>query len=48
MFNIPIGRVKERKPLGHCGHLKLQLVVGSILIENGSPTKTGLFNSLEQ
>jgi len=37
LFNIPVGLVKARKPLGHSGHLKLQEVVGSKEIENGDP-----------
>jgi hypothetical protein len=35
--NIPIGLLKDRRPLGHSGHLKLQLVVGSIDIAIGKP-----------
>jgi hypothetical protein len=34
---MPVGREKERKPLGHSGHLKLQLVVGSKEILMGIP-----------
>jgi hypothetical protein len=33
--NMPIGRVKERKPLGHSGQRKLHEVVGSNEMENG-------------
>lgn len=36
-FNIPVGLVKARNPLGHSGHLKLQLVVGSKEILEGNP-----------
>jgi hypothetical protein len=32
---MPVGRVNALKPLGHSGHLKLQLVVGSKEIETG-------------
>lgn len=32
---MPVGRVKERKPLGHSGHRRLQEVVGSIDTEIG-------------
>jgi hypothetical protein len=35
--NIPVSLLKDRKPLGHSGHLKLQLVVGSIEILIGKP-----------
>ena len=35
--NIPIGLVNWRKPLGHSGQRKLQLVVGSIAILTGNP-----------
>lgn len=34
---MPVGRVKDRNPLGHSGHRKLQLVVGSTEIEKGTP-----------
>jgi len=34
---MPIGREKERKPLGHSGQRKLQDVVGSKETENGLP-----------
>ena len=27
---MPVGRVKERSPLGHSGHLRLHEVVGSM------------------
>ena len=33
--NIPIGREKALKPLGHSGQRRLQLVVGSNEIETG-------------
>jgi hypothetical protein len=39
--SIPIGRVKERKPLGHSGQRKLQDVVGSKEMEKGMPHCTG-------
>ena len=32
---MPVGLVNSRKPLGHSGHRKLQLVVGSNDIEIG-------------
>jgi hypothetical protein len=34
---MPVGLLKLRNPLGHCGHLKLQEVVGSIEKEIGLP-----------
>jgi len=34
--SIPVGRVKERNPLGHSGQRKLQEVVGSMAIEYGT------------
>ena len=37
---MPVGRVKDRKPLGHSGHPRLQAVVGSILKEKGLPEIT--------
>ena len=33
--NIPVGLVNSRKPLGHSGQRRLQLVVGSNEIEMG-------------
>jgi hypothetical protein len=44
---MPVGRVKERKPLGHSGHLKLQEVVGSTDILNGMPHCKGFFKFFE-
>lgn len=38
---MPVGRVKERKPLGHSGHRKLQLVVGSMEMLTGNPLIEG-------
>jgi len=38
---MPMGRVKERSPLGHSGQRKLQEVVGSKEIENGFPNEIG-------
>lgn len=38
---MPVGLEKDRKPLGHSGQRKLQLVVGSKEIEIGSPHCTG-------
>ena len=37
LSSMPVGLLKERNPLGHSGHLKLQLVVGSMAIEKGLP-----------
>jgi len=34
---MPVGRVKERNPLGHSGHLKLHEVVGSMEMLMGIP-----------
>jgi hypothetical protein len=34
---MPVGRVKERKPLGHSGQRRLQLVVGSKFKDSGKP-----------
>ncbi len=34
---MPVGLVKERKPLGHSGHLRLQEVVGSKARLMGNP-----------
>jgi len=34
---MPVGREKERNPLGHSGQRKLQEVVGSIEMLNGIP-----------
>jgi hypothetical protein len=36
-FNIPVGLENDLNPLGHSGHLRLQLVVGSNDMETGSP-----------
>jgi hypothetical protein len=43
---MPVGLEKDLSPLGHSGHLKLQLVVGSNDIEIGKPHCTGFFNNL--
>lgn len=40
--SIPVGREKDRNPLGHSGHRRLQLVVGSKEIAIGKPHCTGL------
>lgn len=34
---MPVGLVKARNPLGHSGHRRLQLVVGSKEIDTGNP-----------
>ena len=39
--SIPVGRVKERSPLGHSGQRRLQEVVGSTDSAMGLPHKTG-------
>ena len=44
---MPVGREKARKPLGHCGHLKLLEVVGSTLIKKGNPQGCGFDNIRE-
>lgn len=36
-FNMPVGLVNSRNPLGHSGHRRLQDVVGSKEIEMGYP-----------
>ena len=41
-FNIPVGRVKALKPLGHSGQRKLHEVVGSKEIDIGKPHWIGL------
>jgi len=41
-----MGRVKERKPLGHSGQRKLQEVVGSNEMENGIPSWIGFLKNL--
>ena len=45
---MPVGRVKERKPLGHSGHRKLQEVVGSIETLKGIPKCTVFLKKLDQ
>ena len=45
--NIPIGLVNWRKPLGHSGQRKLQLVVGSIAILIGNPILKDVFRAFE-
>jgi hypothetical protein len=39
--SIPIGLENWRSPLGHSGHLKLQLVVGSMAMLIGKPIDKG-------
>ena len=39
---MPLGRVNDRRPLGHSGHRRLQLVVGSKEMDTGTPHCTGL------
>jgi hypothetical protein len=34
---MPVGLVNDRNPLGHCVHLRLQLVVGSMDKPHGNP-----------
>jgi len=34
---MPVGRVKDRKPLGHSGQRRLQEVVGSMAMLMGKP-----------
>ena len=43
---MPVGLVKERKPDGHSGQRKLQLVVGSMLRTLGFPHILGFFKIL--
>lgn len=38
---MPVGRLNFRNPLGHSGHLKLQLVVGSMLANAGRANMMG-------
>jgi hypothetical protein len=38
---MPVGRVKERNPLGHSGQRRLHDVVGSIEMLTGIPFKYG-------
>jgi len=38
---MPVGRVKDRNPLGHSGQRKLQLVVGSMEMLIGKPLIVG-------
>lgn len=45
-LSMPVGRVKARSPLGHSGHRRLQLVVGSNEIEYGKPHIIGRFKIL--
>jgi hypothetical protein len=45
---MPVGRVKDRKPLGHSGQRKLQDVVGSMEMLDGSAIKTGLPRFLDK
>ena len=39
---MPVARVKDLSPLRHSGQRRLQLVVGSIDTDAGSPRTTGL------
>jgi hypothetical protein len=43
---VPVGLVKDFKPLGHSGHDKLQAVVGSTDSETGNPQTIGRFTIL--
>jgi hypothetical protein len=45
---MPVGRVNERNPLGHSGHLKLQEVVGSNDNEIGKPHCVGFADHREK
>ncbi|HLT75630.1 MAG TPA: hypothetical protein VKZ68_11100 [Ohtaekwangia sp.] len=45
---MPVGRVKERNPLGHSGHLRLHEVVGSIARAIGMPLISGRFDKRER
>jgi hypothetical protein len=45
---MPVGRVNFLKPLGHSGHRRLQLVVGSILAKAGPAITTGRFSQRER
>ena len=45
---MPVGRVNERNPLGHSGHLKLHEVVGSKDNATGYPQLTVLLVHLEK
>lgn len=44
---MPVGLLKLLKPLGHCGHLKLHEVVGSMENEMGIPQCIGLDSHLD-
>jgi len=44
---MPVGLVKDRRPLGHSGHLKLQDVVGSMDILIGIAGKEAFPVNLE-
>jgi hypothetical protein len=46
--SIPVGRVKDRKPLGHSGHLRLHDVVGSKETLAGNPFIFGFFEDLDR
>jgi hypothetical protein len=45
---MPIGLVKLLSPLGHSGHRKLQLVVGSMETLIGLATNSGFLKVLEK
>jgi len=47
LSSIPVGRVKERNPLGHSGHRKLQEVVGSKDNATGYPQFVAFFVHFE-
>jgi hypothetical protein len=46
--NNPVGRVNDRKPLGHSGHRRLQEVVGSIAKATGKKPFIGVLVILEK
>jgi hypothetical protein len=43
---MPVGRVKLLNPEGHSGHLRLQLVVGSMESVVGKPQCMGFLSAL--
>ena len=45
---FPVSLVNCLKPLGHCGHLKLQVVVGSIESAMGFPQCIGRFSRFDK
>jgi hypothetical protein len=38
---VPVGLVKDFRPLGHSGQPRLQAVVGSTEMESGNPSMKG-------